>query len=91
MPQPCSAVAGRVTASSANGIRDLYPGKRTIFFGAMPKGKLAAFGDAAFVKDFSPCVGHQVVKVAPGGTSYEIFTLDAADESMRVLAKTGNN
>lgn len=71
--------------------RDLYPGKRTIFFGAMPKGRLAAFGDAAFVKDFSPRVGHQVVKVAPGGTSYEIFTLDAADESMRVLARTGNN
>lgn len=67
--------------------RELYPGKRTIFFGAMPKGKLAAFGNAAFVNDFAPCVGHQVVKVAPGGTSYEIFTLDAANESMRVLAR----
>ena len=66
--------------------RTLYPGDRTIYFGAMPKGKPAAFGAAPFVRDFAPAVGHQVVEVAPGGGTYEIFTLDAESESMRVLA-----
>jgi hypothetical protein len=37
------------------------------------------------MRDFLPVQGHTVVKVAPGGNSWEFFVLTAADESMRIL------
>ena len=42
---------------------------------------VAAYGD-----DIAPA-GHAVVRVAPGGSTYEVFSVSAADESMRVLSR----
>ena len=63
--------------------RELYPGDRKVCFGCIAdgvKGVAAAYGD-----DIMP-PGHAVVKVAPGGETFELSTLDASDEGMRVLA-----
>lgn len=62
--------------------RDLYPGERMVCFGWIAdsvKPVAAAYG-----ADIAPA-GHAVVKVAPGGGTYRVYTLSAADESMRVL------
>lgn len=62
--------------------RALYPGDRTVCFGYIAekvRDVVAAYG-----ADIAPA-GHAVVRVAPGGNAYDIFILDAADESMRVL------
>ena len=63
--------------------RALYPGERYVCFGYIAdrvKDIAAAYGD-----DIAPA-GHAVVKVAPGGAAYEVFSISAEDESMRVLA-----
>ena len=65
--------------------RDLYPGDRMIYHGFMPIGKREELAGKPYLADFSPAQGHQVVKVAPGGRTYEIYTLSAADESMTIL------
>ena len=64
--------------------RALYPGNRYVCFGHIAD----SVRDVAAVygADIAPG-GHAVVKVAPGGATYEVFTLDATDESMRVLAR----
>jgi len=69
--------------------RELYPGPRTVHFGCMPLETMEGFVGRPFVSDIAPAYGHKVVKVAPGGDSYEIFTLDARDENMTVLATSG--
>ena len=65
--------------------RELYPGDRTIYHGFMPFGKLEELAGKPYLADFSPAQGHAVVKVAPGGWTYDVYTLTAADESMTVL------
>ena len=70
--------------------RELYSGPRTVHFGCMPLETLEGFAGRPFVADIAPAYGHKVVKVAPGGGSYEIFTLDACDESMTVVAASGS-
>lgn len=63
--------------------RELYPGERYVCFGYIAdkvKDVAAAYGD-----DIAPA-GHAIVKVAPGGTTYEVFSISAEDEAMRVLA-----
>jgi hypothetical protein len=37
------------------------------------------------MRDFLPCQGHTVFKVAPGGRTFELFVLTDEDESMTVL------
>ena len=62
--------------------RKLYPGDRIVCFGCVAdcrKDVAAAYG-----ADIPPVQGHTVVKVAPGGDTFRVFVLDAADESMRV-------
>ena len=64
--------------------RELYPGERRVCFGYVAeKAKEVA---AAYGADIAPA-GHAVVKVAPGGGVFEVFTLDASDEEMRVLSR----
>jgi len=65
--------------------RELYPGDRTFFVGFLPDEKRRDYAGRPFMKDMAPFQGHQVVKVSPGGETYEVFVLDAADESGRVL------
>ena len=63
--------------------RELYPGGRTIAFGQVPAFKRLAYADRGFLRDAAP-EGHAVVKVAPGGFWYRLYTLSAQDESMRI-------
>ena len=65
--------------------RELYPGERTVHLGFMPVGKPQELAGRPYLKDIVPAQGHAVVKVAPGGGSYRLYTLSTEDESMRIL------
>ncbi len=63
--------------------RGLYPGDRVVCFGHVAesvRGVAAAYGG-----DIAPA-GHAVVRVAPGGGTFRVMTLSAADETMTVLS-----
>ena len=64
--------------------RELYPGDRLICYGYIAD-KVRAVA-ARHAHDIMPA-GHAVVKVMPGGGAYNLFILDASDESMRVLGE----
>lgn len=66
--------------------RDLYAGPRTLYHGAMPLGKREELAGKSYFADLAPAQGHVVVKVPEGGRTYEVFTLTAEDESMRVIS-----
>lgn len=66
--------------------REIYPGDRTIAYGRLPWFKKGAYADKPFMRDLAP-EGHAVVKVAPGGFAYRLYTLTTEDESMRIVAK----
>ena len=66
--------------------RELYPGPRTIAFCFVPEFKKKAYEGRDFMRDVVDG-GHQVVKVAPGGFWYRLYTLTAMDESMRIVAE----
>ena len=62
--------------------REFYSGERLVCFGYIAEtAKSAAEAHGA---DVAPA-GHAVVRVAPGGAKFEVFSLDATDEAMRVL------
>ena len=65
--------------------RELYPGPRYLCPGYLPKVKKGEYAGRDFMNDFLPVQGHTVVKVAPGGASWEFFVLAAEDESMAVI------
>ena len=62
--------------------RELYPGDRTVCFGCIADSHRAVA--AAYGGDIAPA-GHAVVRVAPGGDEFRVFTLSADDETMTVL------
>ena len=67
----------------------LYPGERTIFPGVMAAERRAAEGDRAWMRNVPEAVyegSHIVLSVPPGGETYQITCLTAADESMRIKA-----
>lgn len=67
----------------------LYPGERTIFPGVMSTERRAAEGDRAWMRNVPEAVyegSHIVLSVPPGGETYRITCLTAADESMRIKA-----
>ena len=66
--------------------REIYPGDRTIAYGRLPWFKKGAYAGKPFMRDLAP-EGHAVVKVAPGGFAYRLYTLTTEDESMRIVAK----
>ena len=66
--------------------RELYPGDRIVCFGHIAESRRAV--TAAYGADIAPS-GHAVVKVAPGGDTFRVFVLTAADESMRVICERG--
>ena len=63
--------------------RNLYPDERYVCFGYVAE----TVKDVAKVygNDIAPA-GHAVVKVAPGGANYKVYTLDATTEDGQVLA-----
>jgi len=63
----------------------LYPGERTVYHGFLPIGSDREFKGRDFTSVFSPAQGHQVIRVAPGGGSYEVFTVSATDESDTII------
>lgn len=67
----------------------LYPGERTIFPGIMTEERRAAEGDRPWMRNVPEAVydgAHIVLTVPPGGETYRITCLTAADESMRIKA-----
>ena len=67
----------------------LYPGERTIFPGIMAAERRAAEGDRPWMRNVPEAVydgAHIVLSVPPGGETYRITCLTAADESMRIKA-----
>ena len=63
--------------------RELYPGDRIVLFGYVADSVKDVAG--AYGNDIPPVQGHSIVKVAPGGDSYRVCVVDAADERMRVV------
>ena len=67
----------------------LYPGELTIFPGIMAAERRAAEGDRPWMRNVPEAVydgAHIVLSVPPGGETYRITCLTAADESMRIKA-----
>ena len=58
-------------------------------YGHMPDVKREHYAGRAFMKDVVPVQGHSVIKVAPGGKTFDAFVLTNEDESMRVKAVYG--
>jgi hypothetical protein len=67
--------------------RKLYPGERDIYFGCIPEEKRRIYRNRDFMSSVVPCAGHAVVKVSPGGGSYTVMVLSAADEQMRIISE----
>ena len=65
--------------------RDLYPGGRWVFPTFIPEEPPRIYAGKDWWRDVAPTGGHVVVKVAPGGTSWKVYLLEPADESMNVL------
>ncbi|MGN0853713.1 MAG: metallophosphoesterase [Kiritimatiellia bacterium] len=84
-----------VTDDSASRLADrtLYPGARTILPTYMPLNRPETPAGRAYLSDVpqavraAPC--HLVLDVPPGGASYSVSCLSAADETDRVVARFG--
>ncbi len=77
---PTARVYGRLQSTR------IYPGPRGIFANNMhPANKTVVVGLDKLTSER----GHVVVRVAPGGTSYRIFTLDDAAETYKITAVHG--
>ena len=64
--------------------RSLYPGARMVFPTYVFDRSRVEHAGAPWWRDLPPMGGHVVVKVAPGGASYRVFTLSPYDEELRV-------
>ncbi len=67
--------------------KTLYPGDRDVF--ATGLAPAAALADARFSDRMLSQHGHVVVRVAPGGTQYEVIVLDDTVEDGKVKARFG--
>jgi len=68
----------------------LYPGERTIFPGVMPIERRRVEGNRPWMRNVPEAVyegAHIVLSVPPGGETYKVTCLTAADESMRIKAE----
>ncbi|MBP7779731.1 MAG: hypothetical protein KA371_21645 [Acidobacteria bacterium] len=64
-----------------------YPGPRDVFVLALREPMTHAIG--ARVQQLKSSLGHVVVRVAPGGASYQVFVLDARTLSRAITARFG--
>jgi hypothetical protein len=78
--------AGMVDGKSLSAMCDrrLYPGDRLVCFGCIAQSRSAVA--AEYGRDVAP-PGHAVVRVAPGGRTFEVFTVDATVEDGSVLSR----
>nr|WP_293836376.1 hypothetical protein [uncultured Arsenicibacter sp.] len=65
----------------------IYPGERDVFVTQLFPEAKATLGPAA--AKIKPETGHIVIRVQPGGATYQVLVLDDADESMRIKAVYG--
>ena len=73
-----------VSSLSSMCSRELYPGERTVCFGHVAECRRDVA--LAYGGDIAPA-GHAVVRVAPGGDTFRVFTLSAVDERMTILSE----
>ena len=69
--------------------KSLYPDERVFMPGILPSNRLAEDAGKPWIAMSEPTCkagAHVIVDVAPGGESYTVSTVAAADESMRVMA-----
>lgn len=78
--QPCEANMRYISD------RKLYPGDRRIFPTVIQNGQAERYSSCSWWDDIDLACGHLVCRVAPGGETYRIYSLEARDESMRVKA-----
>ena len=64
-----------------------YPGERDVFSTAMTDANAAVLAD--WIGQLKAREGHIVVRVAPGGATYQVLVLDNRTESFRVLSMHG--
>jgi beta-lactamase superfamily II metal-dependent hydrolase len=67
---------------------EFYPGPRDVFSTGMSPETRIAIGPI-MDKVYRSYGGHVVVRVAPNGTTYEVFVLDDADKSREVILHSG--
>ena len=71
--------------------RSLYPGDRIHFPTVFPRERYAAAAEKGYFTDIAPETlglgAHVIVTVPPGGKSYRISCLSAADETMTILGE----
>jgi hypothetical protein len=66
----------------------IWPGERSLFATGMADETRIAIGPW-LEKAYSSFAGHILVRVAPGGASYEVFILDDTGTDRRVIARFG--
>ena len=94
----CSAVKAQVYLSSVWGLghvnekslgrmasKSLYDGDRIVMYGCLPQERAVEYAGRDFMSVLPPAQGHSVIKVAPGGRTFDALVLSSDDESMRVL------
>ena len=82
-PQPGEDVVHRMAS------RGLYPGPRDVFSTGMAPETRAAVGPImdSIYKSYN---GHVVVRVSPGGSSYEVFVLNDRNDRREVVKRLGH-
>ncbi|HMA52481.1 MAG TPA: hypothetical protein VKP60_22125 [Magnetospirillaceae bacterium] len=81
-PQPGEEVVVRMASP------EFYPGPRDVFSTGMAPETRVAIGPI-MDRIYKSYEGHVVVRVAPGGATYEVFILDDKDEHRKVVARFG--
>jgi beta-lactamase superfamily II metal-dependent hydrolase len=81
-PQPGEEVVVRLAS------REFYPGPRDVFSTGMAAETRVAIGPI-MDQIYKSYEGHVVVRVAPGGATYEVFILDDKDAQRKVVARFG--
>jgi hypothetical protein len=67
--------------------KDIYPGERSVFATGMAPAALSV--NDRFASSLASSEGHVVVRVAPGGRSFRVDVVNAADESDAVVKTFG--
>ena len=80
--QPCEEVVWRLAS------KEYYPGPRDVFATGMAPETRAAIGPL-MDKVYRSYHGHVVIRVAPGGSTYEVFILNDEDTRREVVAHFG--
>ena len=65
--------------------KSLYCSDRIVMYGCLPKDRAVEYAGRDFMSVLPPAQGHSVIKVAPGGKTFDALVLSSEDESMRVL------